>query len=64
MKIHVIAIEDSGKINYLDSSIKWYESITNSESTDYFIRTSKKEDPNKPDIDSYRNLLSSGYSVF
>ena len=64
LKIHVIAIEDSGKINYLDSSIKWYKSGELNNPSDYFIRTSKNEDSNKPDIDSYRNLLSSGYSVF
>ena len=64
LKIHVIAIEDSGKINYLDSSIKWYKSGELNNPSDYFIRTSKNEDLNKPDIDSYRNLLSSGYSVF
>ena len=60
LKIHVVAIEDSGKINYLDSTLKWYK--------DYFIAASKKaNDPNGadiPNIDSYRNLLSSGYSVF
>lgn len=61
LKIHVVAIEDSGKINYLDSTLKWYK--------DYFIAASKKTnaDPSGadiPDIDSYRNLLSSGYSVF
>lgn len=64
LKIHVIAIEDSGKINYLDSSIKWYKSGELNNPSDYFIRTSKNEDPNKPDIDSYRNLLNSGYSVY
>ena len=29
LRIHVIAIEDSGKITYLDSSMKWYESFSN-----------------------------------
>lgn len=61
LKIHVVAIEDSGKINYLDSTLKWYDN--------YFIAQSKKTQDNPsgediPDIDSYRNLLSSGYSVF
>ena len=61
LKIHVIAIEDSGKINYLDSTLRWYDN--------YFIAQSKKTQDNPsgadiPDIDSYRNLLSSGYSVF
>lgn len=67
LKIHVIAIEDSGKITYLDSSMKWYKSFSDSDPekpTDYFIRTSKEEGSNKPDIDSYRNLLNSGYSVY
>ena len=61
LKIHVVAIEDSGKINYLDSTLRWYNN--------YFIAQSKKTQDNPsgadiPDIDSYRNLLSSGYSVF
>ena len=59
MKIHVIAIEDSGKINYLDSSVKWYES-----NPDYFIRLSTGLGVSQPDIDTYRSLLNSGYSVF
>ena len=67
LKIHVIAIEDSGKITYLDSSMKWYKSFSDldpEKPTDYFIRTSKEEGSNKPDIDSYRNLLNSGYSIY
>lgn len=56
LKIHVVAIEDSGKINYLDSTLRWYDN--------YFIAQSKKDNQDVPDIDSYRNLLSSGYSVF
>lgn len=56
LKIHVVAIEDSGKINYLDSTLRWYKN--------YFIAQSKETNPDIPDIDSYRNLLSSGYSVF
>ena len=56
LKIHVVAIEDNGKINYLDSTLRWYN--------EYFIAQSKEDNQNIPDIDSYRNLLSSGYSVF
>jgi hypothetical protein len=26
-KIHVISIEDSGKISYLDSTLKWYDDV-------------------------------------
>ena len=59
LRIHVIAIEDSGKINFLDSTVRWYDDH------DYFIRNSKAESgTKKADIDAYRNLLSSGYSVF
>lgn len=55
-KINVVAIEDSGKINYLNSDLKWYD--------DFFINTRANSNSKEPDIDSYRNLLSSGYSVF
>ena len=61
LKVHVIAIEESGKINYLDSTLRWYKNI---EGHDYFINQSKNKSDEKPDIDSYRNKLSSGYSVF
>lgn len=55
-KINVVAIEDSGKINYLNNDLKWYG--------DFYINQESTNNSNKPDIDSYRNLLSSGYSVF
>lgn len=55
-KINVVAIEDSGKINYLNSDLKWYD--------DFFINTKTSSETGKPDIDTYRNILSSGYSVF
>ena len=55
-KINVVAIEDSGKINYLNSDLKWYD--------DFYINQESTSNSNKPDIGSYRNILSSGYSVF
>lgn len=55
-KVNVVAIEDSGKINYLNSDLKWYD--------DFFINTTTNSETGKPDIDTYRNILSSGYSVF
>lgn len=55
-KINVVAIEDSGKINYLNNDLKWYN--------DFYINQESTNNSDKPDIDSYRNLLSSGYSVF
>ena len=64
LKIHVIAIEDSGKINFLDQTVRWYNS-----SNDYFMMPTRQvqvngQNTNVIDIDSYRDLLSSGYSVF
>jgi hypothetical protein len=66
LKIHVVAIEDGGKINYLDSTVKWYNKKLNNEDVDYFMMSSTPTENNlaTPDIDSYRDLLSSGYSVF
>lgn len=55
-KINVVAIEDSGKINYLNSDLKWYD--------DFFINTKTSSETGKPDIDTYRDILNSGYSVF
>lgn len=55
-KINVVAIEDSGKINYLNNNLKWYD--------DFYINQEPTNNSDKPDIDSYRNLLSSGYSIF
>ena len=66
LRISLVAIEDSGKINYLDSTLKWYEKTTLVEPKhrDYYITSSYSEATQKVDIDSYRDLLNSGYSVF
>lgn len=55
-KVSVVAIEDSGKINYLNSTLKWYN--------DYYINPESTDNKNKPDLSTYRNILNSGYSVF
>lgn len=58
VKIHVVSIEESGKIVYLDSTTKWYDN-------DYYISgEGRKNGEDKLDIDSYRTLVSSAYSVF
>lgn len=59
LRIHLVAIEDSGKINYLDSNLKWY----GTGDSHYYI-SSGANGINNTDVGSYRNLLSSGYSVF
>lgn len=56
VKIHVVSIEDSGKIVYLDSTTKWYD--------DYYLINLTENDGDKLDIDNYRSLTSSGYSIF
>ena len=63
VKLHVVSVEDSGKITYLDTTTKWY----NVGDYKYYIHTQKEDstNPNTPvDIDSYRNLLQSGWSIF
>jgi hypothetical protein len=63
----VVSIEDSGKITYLDSTLRQYEKTTSLGNCKYHILGSDKTDNNemtKPDIDVYRNVLSSGYNIF
>ena len=83
VKLHIVSIEDSGKITYLDSSVRWYDKVKHTSSTtdtskpitrenigeksdlDFYINIAQDAlGSNQPDIDSYRNLLSSGYSIF
>lgn len=66
LRISLVAIEDSGKINYLDSTLKWYEktALVEPKHRDYYITSSYSAATQKVDIDSYRDLLNSGYSVF
>lgn len=62
VKIHVVSVADDGKITYLDSSVKWYD---RSKNTPYFVATLKDDKQTEVlDIDSYRTMLSSGYSVY
>ena len=83
VKLHIVSIEDSGKITYLDSSVRWYdkvkhtsneintsqsitkENIGERSNLDFYINIAQDtQGSSQPDIDSYRNLLSSGYSIF
>ena len=58
VKINIVSIEDSGKITYLDSSLKWYNN-------NYYLNELTENEVNeKPDIDSYRTLVSSAYNTF
>lgn len=74
--LNIVSIEDSGKIIYLNSSVRSYE-IANNYTKDgnlykdlykyHILGTMAESDGvynQKVDIDDYRNTLSSGYSVF
>lgn len=69
VKIHVVSVEDSGKIVKLDSTVKWYKDtrLTGKDS-DYYIFTNKYPVTNntaqKVDLDEYRTKVSSAYSIF
>lgn len=58
LKVSVVSFEEDGKIKYLDSSVKWYDEVG------YFILSNVGNENNIPDIDEYRNILQSGYSIF
>lgn len=63
LKVHVVSIEDDGKMTYLDDSVKWYGNDTN----DFVISTmalTTNDRTEKGNIDDYRHALQSNYSVF
>lgn len=61
LKLSIVAIEDSGRINYIDSNINWYSN----NKQDFFILKSGKDTAlSKEDIDSYRTKVSSAYNIF
>lgn len=75
MALNVVSIEDSGKITYLNSDILNYDvqnsyiddSGNHTDTYKYHILGKMIEGQSQlavEDIDNYRNVLSSGYSVF
>ena len=68
--LNIVSIEESGKIIYLNSDIRQYEHKTNGDTYKYHILGETATNDEEPfdqqaiDLDSYRNVLSSGYSVF
>ena len=64
--LNLVSISDSGKITYLNSDIIKYDQNIGDTKYKYHILGSNKQDTliTKEDIDSYRNVVSSGYSVF
>ena len=58
LRLHIVSIDESNKITYLDSDVKWYDN-------DYYIKDGMKKTPEGyPDLDAYRSLVSSAYSIF
>lgn len=69
LALNIVSIEDSGKIIYLNSAIRQYEKkIDEDGQTSVFNYHILGEQANtntgKVDLDSYRNVISSGYNVF
>ena len=72
LALNIVSIEDSGKITYLSSDVIHYEyEYTNEDDTTntykYHILGKSITTDNTlstPDLDAYRNVLSSGYNVF
>ena len=73
VKLHVVSIDDSNKVTYLDTTTKWYNTTLKNENDDdnnwykYYINSVNDKNingNNVPDIDSYRTLLQSGWSIF
>lgn len=66
--LNVVSIEDSGKIVYLNSDIRQYEVQKEDVAYKYHLLGNlglkDTQEDKKQDIDKYRNVLSSGYSVF
>lgn len=71
LKIHVVSIEDSGKITYLDSYTQWYDNLEKTENSgsgiskgDYYIKKGTVASSQNEDLDEYRSKLKSNYSIF
>lgn len=67
IKLHIVSIQESGKITYLDSTTQFYE-VTSSEKnnqTSFQIPVYKENNFSlKEDIDTYREKVANNYSVF
>ena len=57
----MVSIDDSGKITYLDTTTKWYDV----NGFNYYINKNKiKTSLQSTDLDEYRNLTESNWSIF
>lgn len=55
LKLHIVSIQDDGKIIYLDDKLTWYDN-------NYYIKETNGQFDSQ--IDEYNNLINSNYSVF
>ena len=64
LKLHVVSINDKGEITYLDDSLVWHEIIDENAKIGEFYIKSTGGTLETEDIDEYRNLVTSNYSVY
>lgn len=63
VKLHVVSIDDAGKITYLDTTTKWYDIQDTNILRKYYI-SSQKIGSDGADLDEHRNLIESNWSIF
>ena len=61
VKLRIASTDSEGKLTYLDTQTKWYNGRNTMEK--YFVAF-LQDSVGRPDIDSYRDLTNSAYSVF
>lgn len=63
LKLHVVSITESGEIVYLDKNLVWYKD-QGEQNFYYYIKNVKIDNENKTDLDEYRDIATSNYSVY
>lgn len=74
VKVHVVSIEDSGKITYLDNDVHWYDNKSADESSkrqgkfiisqEQFLDEDGDVSKDLHNLDEYRHALQCQYSIF
>ncbi len=59
LKLHVVSVQDDGKIIYLDDNLVWYNI---KEDKYYYINNQDIKET--PDITEFRNLIEGNYNIF